>query len=99
EELAVRTVEVQQVFTLDAEDDGAVSGVGAPYAGSPAGFEEQVQQEQGVAGLGGHTRLARDRYVSAFVAVDEAERDVDGLVGHVQAERQPFVFVHLVEEQ
>ena len=61
------------------------------------GMEEAVEQEGGVAGLGGHPRDPADVDVGALGAVQEVEVQIEGLVVPGQPGGQ--LPVHLVEEQ
>ena len=73
----VGVVEEEQVLALDVEDERlGVGGLGAQHPG----VEQAVEQEGGVAGLGGHARDAADVDVGAAAAVDELEVEVEGLV-------------------
>ncbi len=93
-EPGVGLVEEQQVLALDAEDQRlGVDGPGAERAGA----EDRVQQEQGEAGLGGHTGDAADRHVRAPGPVKELHVEVDRRAVPAAPHRHPVG--HLVEVQ
>ena len=99
DEAVVGLVEHAQVGAFDREHDTAVVGVAVAGPHPPLCLEQHVEQEQGVAGLGGDAGLAGDRGVGALVAVEERVRHEHDLVVHVEPDRQPFGVGHLVEEQ
>ena len=75
-ELGVGVVEEQEVLAFHVEHQRlGVGGLRPEYAG----VEEGVEQEGGVAGLGGHAADAADVDVGALGAVEEVEVDVDRL--------------------
>ena len=89
---AVRPVEEQEVFTFDVEDERlAVLACRAEHVG----VEHRVQQEGGVARLGGDARDAGDVDVRAARAVDEIDVQIERTAVAAQADRQPAL--HRVE--
>ena len=97
-EPGVSPVDVEQILTLDVEDERlGVRGLGPQHAAALLGLEQHVKQEEGVGGLGRDPRDSRDRDVAALLPVHEGEVGKHGLSRLIDAdaERQ----LHLVEEE
>ena len=92
-QLAVGLVEVEEVLPLDVEDERFSAGRALEHPG----VVEAVEQEEGVARLGGHARDAGDVDVPALAAVEEGQVDVGGLAVLHEAHRQPLLHAVVVE--
>ena len=93
-QLGVLVVEEEEVLTLHVEDQGlGVDRLGPEHPR----VEEAVEQEGGVAGLGGHAGDATDVDVGPLGPVQEVQVQVEGLLVPGQAGGEPAV--HLVEEE
>ena len=93
-EVAVGPVEEEEVLALHVEDQRL--GVVGARAQLPR-REERVEQEDGVAGLGGHARDPADVHVGAPGAVHEFQVGVDDLAVAREARRDAAL--HAVEEE
>ena len=83
-EADVRLVEEEEVLALHVEDEGlGVGRLGAEHARA----EQAVEQERGVARLGGDARDARDVDVGAAGAVEELEVGVERLAVAAEPDR------------
>ena len=92
-EPGVEMIEKQQVLAFDVEYQAfGVHGRGAENTR----VEQRIQQERGVAGLGGDTGDAADVDMGAFGAVDEIEIKVDRIFVTAEPGRQTaFDFIEI----